>query len=203
MGPIAGGIGRDPQRVKSVLDVQHAGLWEKLAELQTAREASRAVRLRGTVHLDLKALNRGEIIATVGGILLGVSVFLPWFSLGNSHAVLNSCTGPNTTCSGWDSLSAFRYLILLAAIAPLILAWVIARGHALAWPRGELTAVVAVVALVMVLFRGVIVAPGSPPEEISVSWGFWVALLGSLLILAGAVWRSQESAPRRKPPGVL
>jgi hypothetical protein len=155
------------------------------------------------VHLDLKALNRGEIIASIGGLLLGVSVFLPWFHLGNAHAVLNGCTGPNTYCSGWDSLSAFRYLLLLAAVAPLILAWVIARGHALAWPRGELTAVVSVLALVMVLFRGLIVPPGSPPEEINVSYGFWVALLGSLLILVGAVWRSQESAPQRKPPGVL
>ncbi len=155
------------------------------------------------MHFELKSLNRGEVIAVIGGLLLGVSVFLPWFHLGNSHAVLNSCKGPDTNCSGWDSLSAFRYLILLAAIAPLILAWVIARGHALAWPRGELTAVVAVLALVMVLFRGLIVAPGTPPEEIDVTWGFWVALAGSLLILVGAVWRSQESAPRRKPPGVL
>jgi hypothetical protein len=155
------------------------------------------------VHLDLKALNRGEIIATIGGLLLGVSLFLPWYHLGNSHAVLNSCHGPDSYCSGWNSVGAFRYVILLAAIAPVILAWVIARGHALAWPRGELTAVVAVVALVTVLFRGLIVVPGTPPEEIDVSWGFWIGLLGSLLILAGAVWRSQESAPRRNPPGVL
>jgi len=155
------------------------------------------------VHLNVKALNRGEILAVIGGILMLVSLILPWFSLGNEHASLNGCTGPNTTCSGWDSLSAFKYLLVLAALAPLVLAWVIARGHALAWPRGELTAVIAVVSIVLVLFRGLIVQPGSPPEEIDVSWGFWVALLGGFFILAGAVWRSQESAPRRKPPGVL
>lgn len=155
------------------------------------------------MQFDLKALNRGEIIATAGGILLAISVFLAWFSLGNQYAHVNGCHGAHTHCSGWNSLSAFRYLILLAAIAPVILAWVIVRGHALAWPRGEMTAVVAVVALVMVLFRGVIVPPGSPPEEVSVTYGFFVALVGGLLILAGAVWRSQESAPRRKPPGVL
>jgi hypothetical protein len=155
------------------------------------------------VQLDPKALNRGEIIASVGGVLLAVSVFLAWFSLGNQYAHLNGCHGAHTHCSGWNSLSAFRYLILLAAVAPVILAWVIARGHALAWPRGEMTAVVAVIAIVLVVFRGLIVQPGTPPEEINVSWGFWVALVGGLLILAGAVWRSQESAPRRKPPGVL
>jgi hypothetical protein len=155
------------------------------------------------VHLDVKALNRGEVIATIGGALLAISVFLEWFSLNNRYAHLNGCQGPHHMCSGWDSLSAFRYLILLAAMAPIILAWVIARGHALAWPRGEMTAVVAVIAIVLVLFRGVIVQPGSPPEEINVAYGFFVALVGGLLILVGAVWRSQESAPRRKPPGVL
>ncbi|MFL5822098.1 MAG: hypothetical protein ACJ764_01500 [Solirubrobacteraceae bacterium] len=153
--------------------------------------------------MNLKALSTGEILATVGGALLAISVFLAWYSLGNANAELHSCHGPNTTCTGWESLAFFRYLILLAAIAPIILAWIVVRGHALAWPRGELTAVVAVVALVMVLFRGVIAKPGIPPEEISVAYGWFIGLAGSLLILAGAVWRAQESAPRRKPPGVL
>ena len=155
--------------------------------------------------MNLKALNRGEILATIGGVLLGISLVMSWFQLGNGNAQLNGCGPhqPHLYCSGWDSLSAFRYLIILAAIAPLILSWIIVRGHALAWPRGELTAVVSVIALVLVLFRGVIDAPGSPPEEISVSYGFFVALVGGLLMLAGAVWRSQESAPARKPPGVL
>jgi hypothetical protein len=30
-----------------------------------------------------------------------------------------------------------------------------------------------------------------------------VALLGGVLILIGSIWRSRESAARRKPPGVL
>jgi hypothetical protein len=153
--------------------------------------------------MDLRALNRGELIATAGGILLGISLLLAWYSLGNGFANLNSCRGPNTSCSGWHSLSFMRYVLLLAAVAPAILAWIIARGHALAWPRGEVTAVVAVIALVLTVFRGLIDKPGSPPGEVGVEYGWWVALLGGLLILAGSMWRSQESAPRRKPPGVL
>jgi uncharacterized membrane protein len=153
--------------------------------------------------VDLKALNRGELIATGGGILLGISVFLAWYSLGNRFAHLNGCHGPNTSCSGWHSLTILRFAFLLAAVAPAILAWIIARGHALAWPRGEVTAVVAVIALILTVFRGLIDKPGSPPGQMSVDYGWWVALLGGLLILAGSMWRSQESAPRRKPPGVL
>jgi hypothetical protein len=153
--------------------------------------------------LDLRALNRGELIAITGGVILGVSLVLAWYTLGNRFAHLNSCHGPNSTCSGWDSLLILRYAFLLAALAPLILSWIIARGHALAWPRGELTAVVAVVALILIIFRGLIDKPGSPNEEIGIGFGWFVALVGGLLILAGSVWRSQESAPRRKPPGVL
>jgi hypothetical protein len=153
--------------------------------------------------MDFKQLDRGELIATVGGLVLGISLFLAWYSLGNSHAELNSCRGPHSSCTGWEALSVLRFLLLLAALAPAILTWIIVRGHALSWPRGELTAVTALAALTFTLFRGVIDKPGSPPGEISISYGWWIALLGGVLILFGSVWRSRESAARRKPPGVL
>jgi hypothetical protein len=153
--------------------------------------------------MNIKELDRGELVAVAGGILLGVSLFLSWYSLGNSNAVLAGCRGPNTTCSGWAALSVLRFVFLIAAVAPLILSWVIARGHALSWPRGELTAVTAMAALIMTLFVGVIDHPGSPSGEITVSIGWWVALAACLLILTGSVWRSKESGAGRKPPGVL
>ena len=153
--------------------------------------------------MDFKQLERGELIAVVGGILLGISLFLSWYTLGNVHTVLNDCRGPNTTCSGWGSLTILRFLLLIVAVAPAILAYIIVRGHALSWPRGELTAVTALTALTFTLFRGVIDKPGSPPGQIGIDFGWWLALIGGVLILMGSIWRSQESAARRKPPGVL
>jgi hypothetical protein len=153
--------------------------------------------------MNFTELNRGELIAVVGGIVLGISLFLPWYDLENFNATLNSCKGPNTSCTGWESLTILRFLLLGAAFAPAILAYIIIRGHALSWPRGELTAVVALAALTFTFFRGLIDKPGSPPGEISVSYGWWVAMLGGLLILVGSIARSRESASRRKPPGVL
>lgn len=152
--------------------------------------------------MNFRALERGELVAVAGGILLGISLFLSWYSLGNGHAVLRRCHGPHSTCTGWAGLSALKFLFLVAAVAPLILAYIIVRGHALSWPRGELTAVVAIVALIMTLFEGVIDHPGTPPGEISVSTGWWLALAACLMILFGAVWRSQQGT-RRKPPGTL
>ena len=153
--------------------------------------------------MHFRELDRGELIAVVGGIILAISLLFPWFSLGNGHALLNSCRGPNTTCTGWHSFTYLRYLLLLGAVAPLILTWIILRGHGLSWPRGELTAITSILMLVLIVFRGLIDKPGSPRSEFSINWGFGVALVGALIILAGSLFRAQEGAERRKPPGVL
>jgi hypothetical protein len=58
-------------------------------------------------------------------------------------------------------------------------------------------------ALRFTTFRGVIDKPGSPQGEISVGYGWWLALLCGLMILSGSIWRSRESGARRKLPGVL
>ena len=154
--------------------------------------------------MQFDKLDRGEAVAVVGGLVLAISMFLTWYTLGNQYARLSSCRGPSGSCSGWTSLGVLSVIIVIAAIAPVILAYIIVRGHALSWPRGELTAVCSLVALVLVLFRGFIDKPGSPSGEIHISYGWVLAMLGGLLILLGALVRSQESGGRRrKPPGVL
>ena len=153
--------------------------------------------------MNFKALSRGELLASIGGILLLISLFLSWYTLGNQHAILGTCHGPNTKCTGWVALSGLKFLFLIAGVAPAILAYIVIRGHALSWPRGELTAVVAMVALIMTLFLGLIDKPGTPKAEIGITIGWWVALVADVLILVGSVWRAQESGARRKPPGVM
>jgi hypothetical protein len=152
--------------------------------------------------MDFRQLDRGELVAVLGGAILGVSVFLAWYTLGDKFATLGSCRGPNASCSAWKSLMIIRYLLLIAALAPAVLAWIIVRGHALSWPRGEMTAIIAIAALTFTVFRGLIDRPGTPPGEISIAFGWWVALAGAVLILIGSVWRAQESATTRKPPGL-
>jgi hypothetical protein len=153
--------------------------------------------------MHFKDLDRGELIAVAGGALLVVSLFFDWYHLGNVHATLGPCKGPDSGCTGWQGLPILRYLLLAAAVAPIILAYIIVRGHALSWPRGEMTAVISLLVLAEVLFFGPIDRPGTPRHEIHLSIGWYIALVAGLLILLGSVWRAQESSTQRKPPGVL
>ena len=154
-------------------------------------------------QIDFKQLDRGEVIAVAGGALLAVFVFLASFTLGNSHASLNSCRGPSSSCTGWQAMTVLRYFLLASAVTPIVLAWIIVRGHALSWPRGEMTAVIAIAALTFIAFRGLIDQPVQPSGQVGVGYGWFVGLVGGPLILAGSTCRSRESGPRRKPPGVL
>jgi hypothetical protein len=152
--------------------------------------------------MNLRQLDRGELVAVLGGAILGVSVFLAWFTLGDKFTVLGSCRGPNTSCSAWRSMMVIRFLLLVTAVAPLVLAWIIIRGHALSWPRGEMTAIIAIAALTFTVFRGVIDRPGTPSGQIGITYGWWIGLAGGLLILVGSVFRAKESGAARKPPGL-
>ena len=98
--------------------------------------------------MNFKELSRGELLASIGGVLLRhFAVPELVHARQPPRAGRNAATDPNSTCTGWDALEILRYLLLIAAVAPGILAWIIIRGHALSWPRGELTAVTALVAL--------------------------------------------------------
>jgi hypothetical protein len=147
---------------------------------------------------------REEMVAVLGGALLAVGVFLSWYKLGNGNAHINSLHGAGTSYSAWDTLNVMRYLFLAAAAAPLILVYITVRGFALSWPRGELTAVVALTAVTLVLLRGLVIKPGDPPGQISLGIGWYVAFLGTILMLGGSVFsRARQDTGRRKPPGVL
>lgn len=148
-------------------------------------------------------LSRGELIAIIGGVILGIGVFLAWYSLGNKFAHIDKFKGSGKEVSAWEGLKMLRFALLAAAVAPLILAYIVVRDHALSWPRGELTSVVGITALTLIVVRGLIIKPGSPSGEISLSYGWWVALAGAAIVCIGSVLRASKQSGPRKPPGVL
>ncbi len=99
--------------------------------------------------MDVRRITTSEIIAAVGGVLLALSVFLPWYKTDpdNPNANVDAMTG---NISAWDAHSILRYLLLAAALAPIILLYIVVRDHELSWPRGEMTAVIGIIAFGLV-----------------------------------------------------
>ena len=104
-------------------------------------------------------LGRGELVAAVGGLLLAVCLFLPWYETDpdNPNAVID---GQRGALSGWEVHPIMRWLLLAAAAAPFILIWIVIRDHELSWARGEMTAVAAIAAFGLVAYAGFLDRPG-------------------------------------------
>jgi hypothetical protein len=149
----------------------------------------RAARLRGT-----------ELVGMAGGALLVAGVFLPWYGTdaSNSHSQVGGRTG---SLSAWDVHPILRWLLLAAATAPFVLAWIILRGHALSWARGEMTVVTSIAAFGLVAYNGFVDRPGD--IAISLKLGFATALAATLVMIGAAAKRSSESERPRKPPGTI
>ena len=152
--------------------------------------------------MDSSKLSRHEIVAMVGGALLAFGLFLKWYDASNKRASINGDAGP-ATFTGFEVHDLQRWLWLAAAAAPFILAYIVLRGHALSWARGEMTAVVSIAAFGLLAYAGLIDRPGEPSGLIGLEWGWWVSFLGVLLMLVGSALRASRSERPRKPPGVL
>jgi hypothetical protein len=152
--------------------------------------------------MDFDRLGRGELVAAVGGLLLAVCVFLPWYetSPDNANAMIDGAQG---ALSGWEVHQILRWLLLAAALAPLILIWIVIRDHELSWPRGEMTAVAAIAAFGLVAYVGFLDRPGQPGGAIALQVAFYGALLGTILMIAGGAISAGQTERTRKPPGVL
>jgi hypothetical protein len=152
--------------------------------------------------MHFERLGRGELVAAVGGLLLAVCLFLPWYETDpdNPNATIDDASG---AVSGWEVHQILRWLLLAAAAAPFILVWIVIREHELSWPRGELTAVAAIAAFGLVAYVGFLDRPGSPGGAISLRLGFYGALLGTILMIAGGAMTAGQTERTRKPPGVL
>jgi archaellum biogenesis protein FlaJ (TadC family) len=153
--------------------------------------------------MKAQRLSRGEWIAMLGGLVLGLSVFIRKTYEAqpqNPNAHIGKYKG---VVSIFEVHPIMRWLLLLAALAPFILAYIILRDHELSWPRGQVTAVVAIAAAGLLFYTGIVNRPGEPSGAIELDWSWYTAFGGALLMLAGSFIRQSETEAVRKPPGVL
>jgi hypothetical protein len=137
-----------------------------------------------------------------------VSLFLEWFSLTDvpQRAQQNAwiCGDGNFSCSAWDTFPIMRVLLVLAALAPIILAYLVITDAKLSWPAGELTTIVGLAAITLIGYNGIVDKPGNAIQEfgISTSYGYWLAMLAAIALVVAGGLRTLESGggAARKPP---
>jgi hypothetical protein len=163
--------------------------------------------------MDFSRLDRNRVIlgALGGGLLLISLLFLPWYSLTDTPQREAQgawiCGEGEFECTGFETFPILGWLLLAAAFAPLILAWILVRGHQLSWAPGEVTMIVGFAAITLIGYNGIIDRPA--PDNgiefgIGLSYGYWLALLGAIAITATGFLRSQVGQKReRKAPGTV
>lgn len=157
--------------------------------------------------MDFSKLSRAEVMGAVASLVLVFSLFLlPWYHVDQFPGREWICGAGDTSCTGFETFPILRWLLLAAASAPLILAYIVARGHRLSWAPGEMTMVVGFTAFMLILYNGVIDPVGSQQAEIGVSEqvGYYVALLAALGIAAAGIARAMEAQKgTRRTPGTV
>jgi len=162
--------------------------------------------------VDFSRLDRNRtLLGLSGALLIAISLlFLPWYSLSHISTrpqnALWICGTNDYSCTGFETFPIMRWPLLLAALAPAILAWIIVRGHKLSWAPGELTMVVGFIATILIVYNGIIDKPGSGAQEVGVGldYGYWLALLGAIAISLTGFLRSQAGQRhQRKAPGTV
>lgn len=161
--------------------------------------------------MHFSKLSRSELLGMVAAAILVLALFfLDWYSLADTPGRDNGsdfvCGQNQYSCNGFDTFPILRWLLLAAASAPFILAYIVVRKHKLSWAPGELTMVVGFTAFVLIAYNGIIDPPGKQTSEIGITKeiGYYVALLAAVGIAASGIGRSMEEQKAvRKPPGTV
>ncbi len=148
--------------------------------------------------IDVGRLRRSEYLGFVAAVVLVGSLFLPWFStVGNG--TINGLRGE---FSAFGTFAVLPWVLIAAASAPFILAYIIARGHELTWRPGEVTMIVGMTAFVLIFINAIVLGkPSEPPSESTIEIGWFVGLAAAAGIAISGFVRQAEGI-KKKPPGV-
>ncbi len=152
--------------------------------------------------MDLRRLRVGEWIAGISGVVLLVSLFVPWWSLPGNWAYIgpagpaegayfNRADDEVTKWSAWEVLSVADLLLFVVAILAIVTVLVVARASA-AGPGvaaqalvAPLAAVAAIVALVQVLGTPSSLDLPRPLPRATTEPGAWLGLAATFGVLVG------------------
>jgi hypothetical protein len=160
-------------------------------------------------YLAPSRLTVGELGGCAAALLFVLTLFLPWYGTSSTNPNSELGTVSGTTVHGGDSVTAWqmfpilRWVLLAAAIAPFVLAWIVMRRHKLEWKPGEITMIVGAAAFVLVLCNGVILGRPGESVDISLQWGYPIALLACTGMAVSGFLRQSRHVDAKKPPGTV
>ena len=146
--------------------------------------------------MDTSRLTTGDIIAGVGGIVLLISLFLPWYGVSVDIAGVSA----SESGSGWEALGFIDILLFLISVAAI---GIVAARAAGSLPDDIPAPVILLglgaLAVLLVLYRIIdIPVEGDVPAQVDFSrkLGIFIALIGSAAVAYGG-WRTNTETPRR------
>jgi hypothetical protein len=152
--------------------------------------------------LDTSKLSTGDMIAGAGGILLIISLFLPWYGIDINVTGIGSASGH---ASGWETLSFIDILLFLIAVLAILYAVGAAAG---ALPPDAPAATVVMgagaFAVLLILLRIIDLPTPDVPDivddsvDFSRQLGIFVGLISAAGITYGG-WRSANESPTSGP----
>jgi hypothetical protein len=154
--------------------------------------------------MDTSRLTTGDMVAGVGGIVLLISLFLPWY--GVSIDVAN--VSVSESASGWESLDFIDILLFLISIAAIGVVAARAVGQLPAEVPGAVVLLgLGGLAVLLVLYRIIDIPADDVPDQVDLSRkiGVFIALIGAGAIAYGG-WRTNTETPEAgapaRPPAV-
>jgi hypothetical protein len=154
-------------------------------------------------YLDLSKLSKLELVGMASGLLLLISLFLPWYGTsGHEDSFVGKVSGGDSA-TAWQTFGILDIALLALSFAPFILSWILARQHKLDWPTGEVTMVTGLIGIFLVICNGLILGKPGDGVEISLEIGWFLGLIGCVgIFVAGLLRQAERAGPRRrKPPG--
>jgi drug/metabolite transporter (DMT)-like permease len=136
--------------------------------------------------MSLRRLRAGELLALAGAVCVIVSLTRPWYENGFA------------TLSAWDTFGPAVALLMaaVAAALALVMATITERSTALPVSAAVWSTLFGIAAVIAAIVRVL----ERPDHSTSVCGGAWLALAGSVLMLAGS-WQSMrdERTSRYEP----
>jgi hypothetical protein len=133
------------------------------------------------MHVDLRRLRPPDLVALFAGMLLVVSLFLPWYQF------------PAGSRDAFSALTVSELPAALAAVLAfaLVAVTVTQRSPALPVALATFTTVVGFVSAAVILARTVAL----PASATGRCYGLWLALAGAVLVTGAAFLSLRDESP--------